>query len=261
MKTAKLEKTKDYDLFEMHPCNRPLHENKVLERSMRVNGFMPSSPLQCVRNGNGKLKILRGHHRFSLAKKLGIPVYYIIDESNTDIFDLEGASTTAWNAPDFAAARARSGDKNMRFLLDFKERHGLTLGAAASLVGGQSAGSGNKVREIKSGTFNIGDMGHAKDVVRVTDKLRELGVAFATTTAFVAAVSKVLRVPEINHASLMHKVGLHYHLISKRGTAREYIQEIEELYNYGVKTKRLPLAFRAEEEGRKRSVINTNRKG
>jgi len=258
MKTNKIPpvlETKNYGMFEMHHCNRPLHKNDPVEASMRRVGFMPSSPLQCIRNGNGKLKIIRGHHRFSIAKKLGIPVKYMVDESNTDIFELEGSSTGAWNSPDFAFARAQDGDKDMQFLLKFKDEHGLTLGSAASLVLGQSAGSGNALRVIKSGRFKIGAMEHADAVVAITDTLREQGCEFATSAGLVAAVSAALRIPEIEYGKLMHMAKTRSYILSKRGTYKEYLQEVDGLYNYGAKTKRFPLAYRAEEVGRERSTF------
>ena len=91
-----LKVTKNYDLFELHPFNRDLHKDALLKTSMKENGFMPSSPIHCVRNGNGKLKIIRGHHRFANAKELGLPVWYVIDESNVDLFLLEGSSRSRW---------------------------------------------------------------------------------------------------------------------------------------------------------------------
>jgi hypothetical protein len=246
--------TKNYDLFEMHPCNRPLHKNDPVETSMRRVGFMPSSPLHCIKNGNGKLKIIRGHHRFSIAKKLGLPVYYIIDNSNTDIFELEGSSTGSWNAGDFAVARARAGNADIQKMLDFKDRHGLTLGSASSLMMGQSAISNNAPKQIKSGRFKVGDMDHANKVVRLTDMLRERGVAFASSSGFVAAVSAALRIPEIDYSQLVHRASMYSHVLSKRGTVREYLQEIEGLYNYNSKKKLFPLAIRAEEVSRERAV-------
>lgn len=247
--------TKNYDLFEMHPLNRPIHKNDPVEASMRRVGFMPSSPIQCIKNGNGKLKIIRGHHRFDIAKRLRIPVCYIIDDSNTNIFELEGSSTSAWNALDFASARARGGDLNMMQLMDFKKKHGLTLGSAASLLGGESAGSNNKIKDIKSGTFKVCTKStHAKDVVAIVDLLVSRGVDFAKTTSFVAALSRVLRIPEIDYSLLIHRMSLKYHLLAKRGTVKEYLTEIEEIYNHGAKGNRMPVAFRADEVAHQRTA-------
>jgi ParB-like chromosome segregation protein Spo0J len=90
----KLQTTKDYDLFDLNEFNRPLHKDRSLENSMKEYGFMPSSPLQVAKNPNGKLKIIKGHHRFSIARKLGLNIWYVVDGSCTDIFYLEGRTIT-----------------------------------------------------------------------------------------------------------------------------------------------------------------------
>jgi hypothetical protein len=251
---AKLECTTNYGLFEMHECNRPLHEDPILLESMKEHGFMPSSPIQCKRNGNGKLKVLRGHHRLHYAKRLKLPVYFVIDETNTDITGLEASTRQQWNGLDFAIARSKAGDKDCSALLEFQKKHSLTLGAAASLVGGESAGSSNKIRLVKAGAFKVGDMKHANDVVAITDICREAGLSFATSTAFVKAISMVLRIPEFDSKLFCHRVRLYAANVRKRGKVDEYLDEIEALYNYGARGKRLPVRFRAEELSRDRQL-------
>ena len=249
---AKLECTTNYGLFEMHEFNRPLHEDPVLLESMREHGFMPSSPIQCKPNGNGTLKVIRGHHRLHYAKRLKLPVYYVIDTTNTDLLDLEGTVRQQWNGQDFAVARSRAGDKDCAELLEFQKKHNLTLGAAADLAGGQTAGSQNKLRQVKSGTFKIGDMKHANQVVAITDLCREVGIVFATATAFVKAISMSLRIPEFDAKLFCHRIRLHAPRLNKRSRVDEYLDEIEALYNYGTRSNRLPVRFRAEELSKER---------
>lgn len=245
--------TRDYAMFEGHEFNRPLHENDDLMESMRKYGFMSSSPLQVVRVG-GKLKIIRGHHRFDCAKRLGLQVWYVIDDSNTDIFALEGRSQT-WSINDFVHARARAGDPHCAAIIEFQQAHGLTLGAAVSLIGGESPGSDNKIRGVKTGLFRATtDMSHASVVVRITDYCRAAGIKFATSSAFVAAVSRVVRVPDFDANVLLRRVSANPGLMAKRGTISEYLDEIETLYNYGGKGKRLPLAFTAKTISAQRKV-------
>jgi hypothetical protein len=253
MSGPKLQVTKDYDLFELHDLNRLFHKDKRLESSMKKHGFMPSSPLQCVKNGNGKLKIVRGHHRFDYARQLGLPVWYIIDETNQDIYDLE-STKSQWSTRDFVDARAKGGDEHCLKLLDFMKKHALPVGAAASLVGGESAGSHNKISQIKPGTFRIGDLKHANQVVRITDRCRELKIVFSTSTAFVSAVSFALRIPEFNIDLFIHRLDLNGTQMRKRGKVDEYLEEIEALYNYGAHKTRLPIAFRAREVARERAA-------
>lgn len=257
-----LRKTKKYDLFELHEFNRPIKHKPWLLESMARVGFMPSSPLHVIPspNGNGKFLIIRGHHRFHYAKRLGIPVWYVIDESNTDIHSLERDSGHSWSISDFAESHERAGDNDYMILMGFKRKHGLTLGSAAALVGGESAGSGNKIRDIKSGKFKCGDMTHANEVVVITDFCRKIGLGFATSTAFVAAVSMVLRIPEFNPAVFQHRLSLHHGMLMKRGTKKEYLEEIDALYNHQAKGNRMPTKFRAIQVARERNVTFCSRK-
>lgn len=250
----KLQVTKNYDLFELHELNRPLHKDKRLEESMKKYGFMPSCPIQCVHNGNGKLKIIKGHHRFMTAKNLGLNVWYIVDKTNTDLFYMESCRTQ-WTVNDFANARANAGDEHCKKLLVFMENHGLNIGSASSLLGGESAGSLNKVNQIKRGTFKVVDSKLTNMVIKITDRCRDLKIPFATNSAFVGAISFVVRIPEFDINLFIHKLNLHWSKMSKRTTIYDYLEEIEELYNYGQRQTRIPLAFRAKELARKRQTL------
>lgn len=242
--------TKDYSIFHMHPVNRPLREKVLLLTSMKEHGFMPSSPIHCIRNGKG-LKVVRGHHRLDYAKRLKLPVWYIIDESNSDIFDLEGDTTQRWSILDFVTARALAGDQNCMSVLAFQTKHNLTLGAAINLLAGEGAGSNNAMEALKRGAFQVAsDLRHAMNVVGVTDHFRSCGVSFATQSALVQAVSRALRVPEFDANVLKHRISIRPDLLSKRSSTEGYMDELEALYNFGAKGRRLPLKFRAAEVGR-----------
>jgi len=257
-----LKSTNNYNLFEMHENNRPLHDTKMLMASMQEHGFMPSGAIHCQRMPNGKLKVIRGHHRLDCAKRLKIPLWYIVDDTPCDIFGMEGLPGQNWSVMDFANAYSQAGNKNYEMVMWFKKKHGLPMDAAASLVGGEGANSHNKVKMIKAGTFKAGDLKHANAVASVTDLCRERGVEFATSSAFVGAVSKALRVPEFDVDSFKHKIVTFSANLRKRNTVNEYLDEIEALYNYGAKAKRMPVKFRALQVGRERQEnFGGNRSG
>lgn len=253
MTVPKLQCTTDYSLFEMHEFNRPLHDDPVLLASMKQHGFLPQWPIACERNGSGKLKIIAGHHRLAYAKQLGLPVYYVAHNTHVDICDVEGSRKGAWSMADHVRARAAAGNPEYLFLLNFAEAHGLPLAAAISLVGGQSAMSGNLAKDVYRGKFRVGDMTHAHAVVEITDYCHEQGIGFARISAFVGAVSSVLRVPEFDSRLFLHRVATYPAMMSKRTTVPECLREIENLYNYTSKpSQRIPLAFMAVEVGKER---------
>lgn len=257
MKTnkPKLEYTEDYNIFEMHELNRTLHAPilEALEKSMEKWGFWPSEPISCKRNGGKTLKIVKGHHRFATAKKLGIGVYYIVDDTPCTIFEREGHRGQEWNGQDFLHAYASNGNKEYLALLRFIKKHKIKLGAAASLAGGESAGSNNKVRFVKSGEFKMGDMAHANAVCAITDFCLEAGYDFGSTTPFVSAVSMVVRIPEYEPQRMMDSLAKFGHKMRKRSTKFDYLQEIESVYN-GGRVKRVPIAFRAVEVSKERHM-------
>lgn len=249
----KLRVTKNYDLFEIHPLNRPLEEKPVLLSSMKQYGFMASSPLQCIRNGNGKLKVLRGHHRLHYAKRLKLSVWYVIDESNTDIYSLEGPGGQQWSLNDFVQSRANAGDENCARILAFQKKYGLKQQTTISLLNGNGGTSTKGALAVKMGKFKVApDLKHAVAVVGLVEHARARGITFAGRGAFVAALSAALRVPEFDAEVFKHKLTRFPGVIQSRPTWRECLEEIEALYNYQAKGKRAPIAFRAIEIGRQR---------
>lgn len=249
--------TRDYSLFDTHEHNRRQHEDLVLLESMKRYGFMPSSPLQVVRVGS-RLKIIRGHHRFDCAKRLGVGVWYVVDPSNVDLFSLE-ATRQKWSVEDFTYARAQAGDEDCSMVMEFMTQHKLPIGAAASLVGGESASSNNKTHQLKNGNFKAAeDQSHALQVVAITDRCRAAGMAWASSGAFVAAVSTALRVPEFNASVFLHRLSLHGpQIMVRRSTKAGCLEEIEKLYNYAARERRLPLVYRAAEVMRARSAVSS----
>jgi hypothetical protein len=253
---AKLEQTTDYSMFEMHPCNRTLRDKPELEQSMQKHGFLPSGAIHVCRSESGKLRVIRGHHRLHYAMRIKLPVYYIVDDAQVDIFELEGDTTATWSMQDFAAARAASGDKPCQQLLAFQKKHGVPIGIAASLIAGETAGSANANKQVKAGRLKLGDQKHANEVGNILEQLKGFGVEVATAGLFVVAISKVLRVPEFDSEAFLSKMRLYPMNIHRRTTVKEYLEEIEALYNYAAKSAktRIPLAFRAKEISMKRHL-------
>lgn len=239
--------TKNYDLFEAHPSNRDEHEDKHLLESIKNNGFIPSSAIHVMKNGNGKLKIIRGHHRFEFAKRCGIPVMYIIDGKVTDIWELEGGRKETWTVKNFLNSYARTGIDWAVFIKNFMEEHHLNLVCASNLIAGNARTEGGNIgRLIMSRKFKIGDMVIANKVVKITDICYSLKIPFATATAFVNAISALMFVPEFDKDHFIKKLKNHYASLRKRSTRDEYLEEIECFYNKG-QSQKIPLKFRALE--------------
>jgi len=117
LQRGRLYSTSIYDMFTQNASNRPQHEDSVVEESMRAHGFLSAFPIRCSHGSPGKLVVNQGHHRLHYAKRLKIPVYFVIDDTPIDIWELEGSSKNRWSSADFVESRARSGHPEYRALI------------------------------------------------------------------------------------------------------------------------------------------------
>ena len=261
MNTRKFRKVKpncttDYSLFIPNPHNRESHDNFKLLESMKKNGFLCAYPIHVATAPGGKFMIVSGHHRFKYAKMLGLPVYFIIDDTPVSVPEMEQTSLS-WNLRDQVVGFAREGNAEYQTVLRFQKKHELPLTVAAALVGGVTAGSDSKTRDLKNGVFRRSeDTEHSDRVIGFLDILSAHGddrLKFVRNKAFVNAVSHALRIPasELSYTKLTHKAQVFGTYLHKRSTYQEYLKELEDLYNRQERRK-LPLVIRAMEVGKAR---------
>lgn len=68
--------TTEYDKFSFFDENREVSNNHVLERNILENNRLHLNPIIITTD----FKIVDGQHRFLIAKKNGLPIFYIIEE-------------------------------------------------------------------------------------------------------------------------------------------------------------------------------------
>ena len=247
--------TLNYDLFETHIFNREVMKRKIgyraLIESMKKYGFLDSKPIMVVRNHTKKLKIKAGHHRFLAAQELGIPVKYIIEaHKDISIHELE-KSTTIWSMQDYLVSFVRAGRHPYIIVKQYCGRTGIGISNAISLLGGQSAGSGNFREEFKRGTYELGDTTHANMVANIVLHCKKCKIPFAMHSSFVAAISKISQVDGFDPSLLKHKIKTFPYLLEKQPSLTTYVEMLETVYNRQNKSK-IPLSFLANESAKKR---------
>lgn len=240
--TPRLLRTKNYDLFLPHPYNRDIAATDHLEKSMLEHGFDGGLPIRCVKDGD-KLRITHGHHRFHVARKLGIYLWYIIAPNDIPLFDSE-ASNRSWNIKDFTTARARAGEPAAGEVLRAHRETGIAVGTCISLLGGENGGSHNKTNAMRMGKYQLGDHSVADVVFDTVLFLKGIGIKFASAKQFVAALSKAVFVDQFDAQDFMRKAKTHKALMEPRRNIDDYLDLIETVYNYGKQSKnQIPLVF------------------
>jgi hypothetical protein len=263
--SPRLRVTRDLSIFVPNEYNRSLRERPDLEASMTRYGFIPAEAIRVRKidagKDRGRLMVIKGHHRLATARKLGLPVWYIIDETDTPTNPGDVETQTDWSVHDYATAAANAGNLDVAAVLRFASIHKIKLSAAASLCGGESAGSHNKINSLKHGTFKLAaDLRFANTVVAITDFLHDQGCPFARTTAFVNAISKVVLVPEFDPDIFKRRIRANgIGIIRRSATADQYVEQIEAAYNRSAHGKAIALAFLAKKIALERQAVARGR--
>ena len=106
--SGRILESNNYSRFELTPFNRDVKKTKHLESLMRREGWIDAYPAHVIRNGDGRLLIKAGHHRFVVAQRLGIPIKYVECKDTTTIHELEKA-TIRWSIQDYLDSYVKEG--------------------------------------------------------------------------------------------------------------------------------------------------------
>jgi hypothetical protein len=257
--------TTNYDMFDLHELNRKVYPNskpfRELVDQIKKQGFRRGYPIEVFRNGSGKLKIISGHNRLMAAKKAGVPVKYVYAEKLYAPIDGE-VGPGKWKSSEIFECHCNIGNPVYLEIKQFIEKTGISLHNACSMFYGNSAGSGNFMKDssFKDGTFKIRDRGHAHLVGDVVVYLKNIGVDFASQNNMVRAISSVLQVDGFDVDRLKAKAKKFVEILEKQRNLDGYLDMLEAVYNRHVKkTEKIPLAFWAKEGAKARNVCGLDR--
>jgi hypothetical protein len=245
--------TTNYDLFGLHEFNRDVINTETLEQSMKRHGWIDAYPMHVVKNGGRKLKIKDGHHRFEAARRLGIPVKYVVCDDSASLVDII-KTVQPWLPKDYLASYVRQGIPAYIAVGEYVAETGITLGHAISLLAGESAGSANKINAFKNGYYKLGNQEHAEQVKKIVLHMKKCGVKFATNSFLVQAISKAVWVDEFLVSRFCDKISSHAAHFEKQPNVQAYLLQIEAIYNRQRRSDKLPVAFLANEKSKERHM-------
>lgn len=258
----KVYQTRNYSLFTTDITNRPIDtrraitSQKKIRKSMEKYGFLPF-PLLVKRTGD-KLKVLDGQNRLAVATSLSLPVFYVETDRDDIVIADCAAGQSPWNVTDYVGSFAKQGNSEMQTILDFAAEHKLPVARAASLLAGDGAHSGNVQKLIKSNHFHVRDLEYAHRVARIVSAVAQFA-PWACTANAAGAISRFVRVPEFSDERMIKAVNAHPHLLRNQPTIEALSSMFEDVYNNALRQK-IPLAFRAREEAKKRQDIGSKKR-
>lgn len=224
--------TKDYGMFRFLKGNRDLDEGKI-KRILRSieNGleFFRYCPIMVNQNGY----VIDGQHRFYVCKKLGLNVYYVVVPNFTlrQVAEMNN-NASRWKDRDYLNCYVDIGIDHYKRLADFIGEYGVSIGVAAGLLSSGHVQSGGSDRnDFRDGLFKVNQYDQA---CRIMDKVLDFQnyCDSYASRSFIKAVEELLKSPDYDHQAFLDKLKLHELAIESRPTHKEYLQHMEDLFNF-----------------------------
>lgn len=257
MSAPKLQKTRNYAQFAMTKENREVNlidlrpQHKKLRLIMQRVGFLPAHPIH-VKNVGGKLVVIDGQHRLAFAKEFGLDVYFVVDNTDIDIAEINQAQA-GWRVLDYAKKWASMGKDDYGKVIAFAEQYKIGIATSFAINAGTIFCT-NVSYKILDGTYRITD---AERGSRIGKMFRAIWIRSPglKDNALVNALYACTFVDGFEDHRIIEAADKRTHLFSKQPTREAYFQLIEEVYNFGKKV-RVPIKFEAEEVMRKRGDVS-----
>ena len=232
--------TFDYSQCKMLQGNRNINEINV---KRLVASFEKAYLLNPVLV-NEKLQIIDGQHRFEAAKRMGLPINYIIAEkySNNEVH-LLNSNIRNWVKVDYLNAYCELGNENyiaMReFISDFPE---FAFSVCDVIIANSTTGTNTPNGTIKSTRiFENGEM-VIKDISKayaVANKIKMIKHYYKgyNRMSFVRAVIVLLKKEHFDFNLFIQKLSLQPTSLVDCVSAGKYYELIEDIYNYRNRNK------------------------
>jgi len=228
-----MEKTTNYDRFKTVTANRELNERhlKTLMASIGENNLLHLNPIVV----NEKNEIIDGQHRLESARRLGVPIFFIIGNVNKSDISTLNRVQKKWTSMDYVNFYTIEKRPGFHLLSKFLFEHpNLGLSTVLCLI----SDTGNReIDNIRSGSVNVLNYDQACKIAHAIDELSK-HYDFINERSFVIALRRFWDHPEFDFSHLKRKLeeGLSRRFV-KCYTIAEYIDMIQEIYNTHMHSK------------------------
>lgn len=236
--------TKEYSSFRMINGNRQLNQSKINRIKEDIqNGIdvLKYCPILCVENKN-KLDIIDGQHRFWVAKELKSCVWYILVNGFTlqDIAKIN-SNTEKWKNADYINCYIQQGNKHYELVQEFMDTYGAPLSVTLRLLGFGKVGKDKGVNEnvsldFKRGMFIVNHEEYARQFMDSVMEFKQF--PGCSTRPFIIAIDMIIAAGKCDFDELVQKFKADPSKLLKRDSAKEYLNNLEEIYNKGKKVRK-----------------------
>lgn len=230
---AEIYQTQNYGLFHFDEANRtivPKHVAKLAEQ-VKTNNLLHLFPIVVVADQGGYL-VRDGQHRLLAAEQLGVPIFYVVD--NTQRMDRKAVpvintSSKRWGMADYLNFYCAQGNKEYIALKNlWMEYPRASLWSLCQVSGTSGLRPGFHEGRFQ---FIYGDV--ARQVLRaVTEIFNATGFNWVFTRFTIIALAKCVRHPQVKMDYLVSKIVENRSMFYKCPDIASTLSMLEAVYNY-----------------------------
>lgn len=233
--------TTQYNAITRLQENRDLNEAHVhaLMQSFQKDGY-----LFTILYLNENLEMVDGQHRFEAAKRLHLPVYFIICPGwSIKEVAILNVNSKNWTMEDFMNTHAKSGNVNYVMFKDFFDKHPFDITTCQMIMFGKRSGGPHGVSdEFRSGKMVLeeSDAKAANKKADMIEEFKDFHPLAWKSRNFVEAVLKIIRLKGYDQKHMIRQLKNYpdFQLREARSLRiEEYLQLLEAKYNHRKKDK------------------------
>lgn len=231
----------DYTQFKSLDENRSVGESRVKRLMESIEEGEVLNPIVV----NQEMEIIDGQGRFEAKKRLGLPIYYVVDK-NADIEDCRrmNAFNTKWTMMDYIRSYARGGNENYQRLLSVAKEFNRSATVVTNLTGMKNmvSAGGETVNYLKSGAleFSAEDMERTRLYLRQMNEILEaLNCSDKVSKPFATACRIVMGHKDYNHATMIKNCKQNRAMFVTMTRSQDQVKEFEDIYNYRLRKQNM----------------------
>lgn len=250
----KVKSTTDYSRFKFIRGNRPIDKRvKKMIRAIKRKNMLADFPILTKPNGDGRNVIFDGQTRYEAAKQLKLPVFYI-ESSHLDIGDVPETNCvqTPWSSKDYVHSWSERGNQHYSKLKAFVAEFGLPITTSALLLNGEVGhyGGGNISEKLHAGKFTVTAEDNARRAAAFITAMK-FYVPFAAERSLALAMGRLLSLSLFDPNRFLQKLKINPGRFVKCANSDQYVELIEDIYNYRVRPKFLvPLSIEVRKQAK-----------
>lgn len=236
---TKLDETIDYDVFIKHKSNRKTDEKLVskLTNAIQSKNLLSTHPILVDK----EFHIIDGQHRLEAARRLGLAVSYIIDET-AEVKDMITVNTNVkpWTIVDYLNYYVEQGYSEYLLLNEFINSEKLQLNISLQLLNG--CRTSGFFKQFKDGKYMFPTKVEFSDVLQKKFLIKEVIAFIKRRTSgpktyldrvtFYGALVDFFNIKAFSYEILMKKLLYKIDLIHPCTKQCEYVSIFREIYNW-----------------------------